>query len=145
MLLATACGDTANDESRFGGRTGSSTASPVTDSQASVDACAEVATHFTGQVAVLRGAFHSDVATISGWRIGGRFPEAVPQYLQGRLADEGIYACFLDMDIAAPCHAGCPGYNRGLYLVDASGTWTLLIAGQHDIPGFADLPVVAPA
>jgi hypothetical protein len=145
VILATACGGTANDETHSAGRTASPTAPPVTDSQASVDACTAVAAHFIGQVADLRGAFHSDVATVSGWRIGGRFPEAVPQFLQGRPADEAIYACFFDMEIAAPCHPGCPGYNRGIYLVDAAGTSALLMAGQHDIPGFAELPVIAPA
>jgi hypothetical protein len=145
VLLAAGCGDTANDETHPAGRTASSSAPPVSDSLASVDACADVAAHFTGQDAVLRVAFQSNVATVTGWRIAGRFPEPVPQFLEGRLADEAIYACFLDMDIAAPCHEGCPGYNRGLYLRDSSGRWTLLVAGQHDMPGFAELPVVAPA
>jgi hypothetical protein len=139
------CGDRGNDGAVSVERAGPSTARPITDGQASVDACAEFAAHLTGQVAVLRGAFHSDVATVSGWRIGGRFPEAVPQFLQGRPPSEPIYACFLDMDIAAPCHPGCPGYNRGIYLLDSLGTGALLMAGQHDMPGVADLPVVAPA
>jgi len=144
LLLATACGDKPIDEAVSVERTGSSIAPPLTDGQASVDACTEFASHFAGQVAVLRGAFRSDVATVSGWKSGGRFPEAVPQFLQGRLANELIYACFFDMDIAAPCHPGSPGSNRGLYLLDSSGAGALLTAGQHDMPGVADLPVVAP-
>jgi hypothetical protein len=54
------------------------------------------------------------VATLVASRTGTGFPGVVPQFLQGRPPTETIYACYLDMDIAAPCPPGCPGYNRGL-------------------------------
>jgi hypothetical protein len=143
-LLPTACGGRATGEARVVERTSSATLPPLSDGETSVDACAQFAAHFSGQVAVLRGAFRSDVATLVASRTGTGFPGVVPQFLQGRPPTETIYACYLDMDIAAPCPPGCPGYNRGLYLLDSSGAGALLAAGQHDMPGVADLPVVVP-
>lgn len=147
LMLTTACGGKAIVENgQLVERTGPSIPPPITDAQGSVDACTELSDHFAGQGAVLRGAFRSPVATVAAWRIGGGFPEAVPQFLQDRPATDLVYVCFLDMDIAAPAGPapGGPGYNRGLYLLDSSGNSALLIAGQHDIPGTVDLPVVSP-
>lgn len=124
----------------------------LSDGAGSVDSCERLRTRFAErQPALLRGAFQSTVARVNAWRLGGRFPEAVPQFLAARPDNALLSVCFLDMDIAkAPPPAfgahgemvAAPSHNRAVWLVDASSgdTW-LLMSGFHDTPGFSDLPV----
>ncbi len=125
----------------------------LNDGSAAVDSCDRLRAHFAErQPAVLRGAYRSTVAEVAAWRLGGRFPEAVPQFLAARPADSVVYVCFLDMDIAkAPppdlrangVVVTAPSHNRAVFLVDASSAETaMMMSGFHDIPGWNDLPVV---
>ncbi|HEX3623744.1 MAG TPA: hypothetical protein VHT97_15625 [Acidimicrobiales bacterium] len=93
------------------------------------------------------------MADVSAWRLGGRFPDAVPQFLSARPGNALVYVCFLDMEIAEapPPAVGAngeivvaPSHNRAVWLVDGSSgeTW-LLMSGFHDTPGWEDLPVEA--
>lgn len=118
-----------------------------------VDSCGRLRARFAErQPAVLRGAYRSTVADVAAWRIGGRFPEAVPQFLAARPTNAVVDVCFLDMDIAKapPPAAGvngeiiiAPSHNRAVFLVDASAAETaMMMSGFHDTPGWNDLPVV---
>lgn len=122
------------------------------DGSGSVDSCDRLRAHFVEQQpALLRGAYRSAVADVNAWRLGGRFPEAVPQFLAARPGYALVYVCFFDMDIAkAPPPAvgdrgeivTAPSHNRAVWLVDASSgeTW-MLTSGFHDTAGWKDLPV----
>ncbi|HWI05360.1 MAG TPA: hypothetical protein VNT52_16265 [Acidimicrobiales bacterium] len=125
----------------------------LNDGSEAVDSCDRLRVRFAErQPAVLRGAYRSTVADVAAWRIGGRFPEAVPQFLAARPANAVVYVCFLDMDIAkAPPPAvgangeivTAPSHNRAVFLVDASSAETaMMMSGFHDTPGWNDLPVV---
>lgn len=129
-----------------------STPEVLNDGSVSVDSCGRLRSHLAEQhPAILRGAYRSTVADVNAWRLGGRFPDAVPQFLSARQGGAVVYVCFLDMDIAkAPPPAvgangeivTAPSHNRAVWLVDASSgeTW-LLMSGYHDRPGRKDLPV----
>lgn len=125
----------------------------LNDGSEAVDSCDRLRARFAErQPAVLRGAYRSTVADVTAWRLGGRFPEAVPQFLAARPAIAVVYVCFLDMDIAkAPPPAvgadgeivTAPSHNRAVFLVDASSAETaMMMSGFHDTPGWNDLPVV---
>lgn len=125
----------------------------LSDGSEAVASCDRLRARFAErQLAVLRGAYRSTVADVTAWRLGGRFPEAVPQFLASRPANAGVYVCFLDMDIAkAPPPAvgangeivTAPSHNRAVFLVDASSAETaMMMSGFHDTPGWNDLPVV---
>ena len=125
----------------------------LNNGSAAVDSCDRLRARFAErQPAVLRGAYRSTVADVAAWRIGGRFPEAVPQFLSARPTNAVVDVCFLDMDIAkAPPPAvgangeivTAPSHNRAVFLVDVSSAETaMMMSGFHDTPGWNDLPVV---
>jgi hypothetical protein len=124
----------------------------LNDGTESVESCGRLRAHFAEQhPAVLRGAYRSTVADLNAWRLGGRFPDAVPQFLAARPGEAVVYVCFLDMDIAKapPPWIGAdgkvvtaPSHNRAVWLIEAStGETSLLMSGFHDMPGWKDLPV----
>jgi hypothetical protein len=125
----------------------------LNDGSEAVESCDRLRARFAErQHAVLRGAYRSTVADVTAWRLGGRFPEAVPQFLAARPTNAVVDVCFLDMDIAkAPPPAigangdiiTAPSHNRAVFLVDASSAENaMMMSGFHDTPGWSDLPVV---
>src|ERR687894_1728274 len=54
----------------------------LTNGSEAVDSCDRLRARFAErQPAALRGAYRSTVADVTAWRLGGRFPEALPQFL----------------------------------------------------------------
>lgn len=116
----------------------------VNDGPAAMNTCGQLRAEFARQQdgTALRGAFRSTVGAVTAWRIGGRFPEAVPTFLQSRPKDAALFVCFLDMEIAHSPPAGGPSSNRAIWLIDAStGDKWPLIFGYHDTPGIPELPI----
>lgn len=113
----------------------------LNDGSASMDSCGRLRAHFAErQTAILRGAYRATVADVSAWRLGGRFPEAVPQFLAARPGNAVVHVCFVDMDIAKGPPLG-PSNNRAVWLVDASSDETsFFMSGFHNTPGFRTSP-----
>ncbi len=141
LLALGACGKEPSAGIASAGQTESARA-VKNDGPSSVDACARLADRYRGNGAVLSGAYRSVVSAVASSRIGGRFPEAVPQFLSARLATRVIFVCYIDdMDLATPVKGDAPPHNRAVFLVDESGEFALFVAGYHDNPGRPELPI----
>lgn len=141
LMALAGCGKEPSASIASGAQTGPSRA-VKNDGAASVDACTRLNRQYSGQGAVLSGAYRSVVAAVASSRFGGRFPEAVPQFLSARPGNRVIFVCSVDdMDLATPVKGDAPPHNRAIFLVDESGESALFMAGYHDTPGRPELPI----